>query len=117
MFELQLYKGLQADPLLFSKTGVVELGCNVHDWMLGYIYVVDTPYFTQTAEDGKGVINAPNGDYQLNIWHPRIQDEPEDLSTQLMINSDLTHIVRIKAELLPMISQFENNDDEFADYE
>jgi plastocyanin len=117
MFELQLYKGLQADPLLFSKIGVVELGCNVHDWMIGYIYVVDTPYFTQTDKDGKGSVTLPNGNYQINVWHPRIKDKSEDLSSQLMIDSDLTKTVRIKGKLSPMISQFENGNDEFSDYE
>lgn len=42
-FQLQLYKDQSPEPLPFDQQGKVELGCNVHDWMLGYIYVVDTP--------------------------------------------------------------------------
>ena len=47
-FELGLYKGNVYPPLQFDKPGVVVLGCNIHDGMLGYIVVVDTPYFALT---------------------------------------------------------------------
>ena len=52
-FELLLKRGMEEDPLLFDKNGIVELGCNVHDWMLGYIYIVDTPYFSHTNKQGQ----------------------------------------------------------------
>src|ERR1700683_3553417 len=33
-FELPLYAGSEAQPVLFDKPGVVVLGCNIHDWMI-----------------------------------------------------------------------------------
>ena len=39
--ELPLYKGTTHPPLLFDVPGLVILGCNIHDDMLGYIIVVD----------------------------------------------------------------------------
>ena len=42
-FELPLYMGTPAQPVLFDKPGVVKLGCNIHDWMIGYVYVTDSP--------------------------------------------------------------------------
>jgi len=48
-FELPLYSGTPAAPVLFDKVGVVLLGCNIHDWMIGYIYVTDAPYFGKTT--------------------------------------------------------------------
>jgi len=72
IFNLKLYSGVPADPVLFDKPGVVVLGCNIHDWMLAYVYVVDTPYFAKT-KDGRGRIDAlPAGSYQLRIWHPNL---------------------------------------------
>lgn len=117
VFELQLYKGLNADPLLFSKTGVVELGCNVHDWMLGYIYVVDTPYFGKT--DGKGMLNltVPDGTYNLVLWNPRIQDSPDSLSSPVAIDGDRSIERQIKQALLPNTMAVEADNDEFADYD
>ena len=42
-FELKLYTGTPANPVLFDRPGVVVLGCNIHDQMVGWILVVDTP--------------------------------------------------------------------------
>lgn len=74
-FELRLYQGTPSQPLLFEKPGVVVLGCNIHDWMVGYIYVTDEPLFGVT--DAKGALRldqVPPGRYQATLWHPRSED-------------------------------------------
>src|SRR5581483_226878 len=76
-FELYLPKGERssADAVVFDKPGVVALGCNIHDWMLAYILVVDTPWFTQTDRNGHAALaDLPAGGYRLVVWHPRITD-------------------------------------------
>jgi plastocyanin len=54
----------------FDKPGVVQLLCNIHSAMLGYIVVVDTPYYAQA--DGSGAFSikgvAP-GEYEVSAWH------------------------------------------------
>lgn len=75
-FELPLYKGKAAAPIMLDKPGVVVLGCNIHDWMMGYIVVVDTPYFSKTGADGRSELhNVPPGDYKVFVWHPDMKDE------------------------------------------
>ena len=71
-FELKLYLGEPAAPVRFDIPGIVTLGCNIHDWMLGYIVVVDTPYFTQSGPDGHLALDLPAGRYRLWAWHPRM---------------------------------------------
>ncbi|WP_418134762.1 methylamine utilization protein [Acidovorax carolinensis] len=73
-FELKLYAGTPANPVLFDQPGVVVLGCNIHDQMVGWILVVDTPYYAQTiAATGKAQIdNVPAGSYRLRTWHARL---------------------------------------------
>lgn len=68
-FELPLYSGQPGSPVRFDSPGVVELGCNIHDWMLGYIVIVDTPHFAITGKDGMVTIQAPAGKYRLQVWH------------------------------------------------
>ncbi len=68
-FEIPLYKGIPADPIVFKQEGVVTLGCNIHDWMSAYIVVVNTPYFAKTDQQGKLSLSIPEGDYQLHFWH------------------------------------------------
>lgn len=74
-FELPLFQGTTAAPVRFDQAGLVTVGCNIHDWMLAYIVVLDTPYFGKTGSDGRVQIDAPAGSYTLQVWHPRIQGE------------------------------------------
>lgn len=52
-FELPLFQGTTAAPVRFDQAGLVTVGCNIHDWMLGYIVVLDTPYFGKSGSDGR----------------------------------------------------------------
>ncbi len=53
-FELRLHhQGDAAQEVLFDKPGLVTLGCNIHDWMLGFVLVVDSPWFAQTDAQGR----------------------------------------------------------------
>lgn len=67
-FEIKLYSGVATNPIVFDKAGVVSLGCNIHDSMVGFIYVVDTPYFAKTDANGKAVINVPTGNIVYQVW-------------------------------------------------
>jgi len=75
-FELPLYMGTPAAPVLFDRPGVVVLGCNIHDWMVGYIYVSPTSHFAKTAD--RGVVRLPEvsaGAYEASVWHPRLRSD------------------------------------------
>ncbi len=70
-FELKLYGSSVVGMATFDKEGIVPLGCNIHDNMLAYIYVVGTPYFAATAESGDSRLDQlPPGDYTVKVWHP-----------------------------------------------
>ena len=68
-FELKLYIGTPANPVVFDQPGIAVLGCNIHDQMVGWIVVVETPYYAITGADGRAVIDAPPGNYRLRSWH------------------------------------------------
>ena len=80
-FEIQLYKDVSPKPIVFDKAGIVVLGCNIHDWMVGYVYVSDAPYITQTNEKGEWSLNLPPDDYTLTLWHPNL-DAPNNVQVQ-----------------------------------
>lgn len=74
-FELRLYKGTPSAPVVFDTPGVVVLGCNIHDWMLGYVYVTDDPWFAVSDEQGRLQLDGlPPGRYQVSLWHPQLPD-------------------------------------------
>ena len=83
-FELPLYIGTPSQPVVFDKPGPVALGCNIHDWMVAYIYVVATPHFAKTTADGKARLEGlPAGPYEARVWHPRLRGEAPAKSVTL----------------------------------
>src|SRR5580700_2199037 len=89
VFELPLYAGTDAPPVVFDKPGVVVLGCNIHDWMVGYIYVSDTPFFAKTEVAGTASIdNLPPGDYSVRVWHPSMEQGEETTARRVTLNVD-----------------------------
>jgi plastocyanin len=84
-FQLRLHhQGEAAQSIVFDQAGLVTLGCNVHDWMLGFIMVVDSPWFSQTDAAGRARLQyTPGKDQQLNLWHPQLADKESNLSRAL----------------------------------
>ena len=102
-FELPLYKGDKYPPVVFDQAGIVVLGCNIHDSMLGYVVVVDTPHFGVT--DAKGMVHVddvPSGDYVLQVWTPRVRPSSLPATQRLTVASGSTAVeVRITGRLAP----------------
>ena len=95
-FELPLYKGQDADPVVFDKAGVVKVGCNIHDWMSAVILVLPTTHFAVTDANGVFKLTAlPAGSYALGAWH--------ELSRAKV--DDTVQVVRVGADGAPAVAQ------------
>lgn len=69
-FDLGLYKGGTSKTEVFETPGAVQLLCNIHSSMQGYVYVVDTPWFAQADGAGRFTIKGvPPGEYSVSVWH------------------------------------------------
>jgi hypothetical protein len=103
-FELPLYAGVPAQPVLFDKPGVVVLGCNIHDWMIGYIYVSESPWFAKTGADGKALLaDLPARAYTVRVWHPQLTTGEENTRKPVEIvagrRSEAAWTVELKPEV------------------
>lgn len=69
-FDLGRYRKDEPQPtVLFDQAGVIELGCEIHEHMRGYILVLDTPHFVKTDREGKfHLAGLPPGNYTLKAW-------------------------------------------------
>ncbi|HPU50498.1 MAG TPA: methylamine utilization protein [Burkholderiaceae bacterium] len=72
-FEIKLYVGTPTQPVVFDRPGTAVLGCNIHDKMVGFIHVVDTPYFARTGAAGGATLDLPPGEHRVRAWHPVLQ--------------------------------------------
>ncbi len=73
-FELKLYGHDETRVVHFDKPGTVALGCNIHDTMIGFVRVVDTPFAAKTNAAGVAVLHdAPSGKVMLHVWHPYLK--------------------------------------------
>jgi plastocyanin len=82
VFELPLYKGEDAPPVLFDKAGVVKIGCNL-----------PTPYYAMTDETGRFVLpGLPPGTYSLACWHELSKGKLEDTARRVEVGGNRTEI-------------------------
>jgi plastocyanin len=96
-FQLPLYKGEAHPPITFDRPGLVVLGCNIHDGMVGYIYVTDAPYFGKTEAVGSVQLKAlPVGDYRIAVWSPFIADPPASLIRSVHVDGSAPAPIRVE---------------------
>jgi plastocyanin len=74
-FQIKLYAGVPHTPIVFDKPGVAVLGCNIHDGMIAWVVVTDTPLWARSAAGGRArVADVPPGSYQLHVWHSSLAE-------------------------------------------
>lgn len=98
-FEIPLYAGTPAEPIVFDQPGVVTLGCNIHDWMKAYVFVTDTPYTAVTDDSGRATLEGvPPGEYGVRVWHARLDGEPEDTEQRVSVGADGAPALKVTIE-------------------
>jgi plastocyanin len=69
-FDTGLYKQGETYTQTFRHPGAVQLLCNIHASMLGFVVVVDTPYYAQAEASGAfSIKGVPPGEYEVSVWH------------------------------------------------
>ena len=92
-FEIKLYEGVPKEPILFDEPGVVVLGCNIHDLMLGYIFVSPWPEFMVTGGDGRATLRGETK--ELAVWHPWLENQNEPLRIPIEHSDDASVTVTL----------------------
>lgn len=88
-FEIKLYTGVPANPVVFDKAGVAVLGCNIHDNMAAWVLVAPTPYAGVAGADGRvNLQGVPPGSYTLQVWHPGLPPGSAALQQPLQLGRE-----------------------------
>lgn len=103
-FDQKLYSGVAAAPQVFDKAGTVVLGCNIHDRMVAYVKVVDSPFFAKTDGAGVAKIALPAaGKYTVSAWHYNQSAPVADLS--VAVKTDAAAPLMFRIALKPPVAE------------
>lgn len=87
-FQIKLYAGVPHTPIVFDKPGVAVLGCNIHDGMIAWVVVTDTPLWGLSTASGQArVADVPVGNYELHVWHSSLAETVPPQSTALAVGA------------------------------
>jgi len=103
-FELKLYSGVPTSPILFDKVGTVVLGCNIHDQMVAYVQVVNTPFFGKTDMSGRVKLDGlVNGKYALKAWYFKMAPNEAAMEQPITYQgADLNASVKLSVKAVPV---------------
>jgi hypothetical protein len=114
-FDFRLQPGESNNVMDFTEPGVIAMGCNIHDWMSGYVMVVDTPFYSLTNEDGLATFaNVPTNEYHLKAWHPQMaKDELAEQHLVMPVNAQIK--LQLTQPMAPIPSQKSLDDFDFLE--
>ncbi|MDH5681341.1 MAG: hypothetical protein OEZ36_07135 [Spirochaetota bacterium] len=73
------------------KTGLIEVLCDAHDFMQGYIWVLPHPYGAVTNDDGSfKLTDVPAGSYKLKVWHEALGEKVVSVDVKAGQDSKVT---------------------------
>ncbi|WP_338367045.1 methylamine utilization protein [uncultured Pseudoalteromonas sp.] len=104
-FQLKLYSGQPKEPVTFDQQGVVVLGCNIHDSMVGYIYVANSEHVYKTSRMGKLSLDITSLPTTLSVWHP-LQTAPLENKKMIMINDNNKLLIEVNTSAPPPRNTF-----------
>ncbi|WP_426359372.1 hypothetical protein ACPUVO_03760 [Pseudocolwellia sp. HL-MZ19] len=117
-FSVKIRSGEQIMKTDFTTVGDVSMGCNIHDWMSGYMLIVDTPFFAKSDENGSSeiIIDKP-GQYKVVVWHPQMDETDNRIAKTINVNSATEVSMQLSKPMFDIPTQQNEDDFDFlSDY-
>jgi plastocyanin len=101
-FEFVLAPGETSAPQRLDQSGVVAVGCNIHDSMVAYLYVSSAPWAQLSDAQGHAKLrDLPAGRYEIRVWQPRLRPGRPDLVRRVVDLRDPGSQLTFQLALLP----------------
>ncbi len=72
-------------PKKLTRAGMHRVDCDAHNWMRGWVYAADNPYYAVTAKGGQYEIDGvPPGAYTVVFWQEGLGEQTK----QVMVEPD-----------------------------
>jgi plastocyanin len=99
-FELRLYGRDESRSVRFNNPGIIAIGCNIHDQMVAFIAVVDTPFAAKTDAAGVArIAGLPPGQAAMRAWHPYMRAPANMVEQAVTIQRDGVTAQSVQAQL------------------
>lgn len=101
-FQFVISQGETSLPVEFDRTGIVAIGCNIHDQMIAYAVVSDAAFAIVTDDKGHATIgDVPNGKFRVTLWHPQLPFDAAPVEAALDVTGGTASFTRS----LPVVAE------------
>lgn len=77
------FQGVKQTKKFAKPEVMVTLKCDVHPWMIGYVGVLEHPYFGVTGADGGFELkDLPPGEYVIEAWHEKLGVQSQNITIE-----------------------------------
>ena len=91
-FDLGKYAQGKSKSLVFQKSGLVNVYCDIHSNMEAFVLVLPNAWFAQPDGEGRFVLPpVPAGTYTVRVWHPDLGET----TTSVTVADDATRDLEI----------------------
>ena len=84
-FDIPLYTDVPKQDVVLQNSGIVKLGCNIHDWMIAYIYVHESQFLKKVNSSPVIFDGVLAGTYEVRVWNPRFRNTKRILKKVLTV--------------------------------
>ncbi|MCG8440326.1 MAG: hypothetical protein MI723_00815, partial [Caulobacterales bacterium] len=85
-FDLRLFGRGEPRVVDFDRAGTVAVGCNIHDNMIAYLRIVETPFADRTSDEGAVLLaDAPAGAGTVRVWHPDLRAKDNQIAQEIVV--------------------------------
>ena len=99
-FELKLFARDQSRSIRVDKTGIIAIGCNIHDAMSAFLFVSANRWAQRTERGIATFRDAPSGPSKITVWHPYLRTPSLTISRTLRLG-DGAHLESFAVKLRP----------------
>lgn len=72
LFNLAMPIKGQKIPKPLPRAGLVDVKCDVHSWMQGYVWVTENPAAVSDKQGAFDIKDVPAGTYTVTAWHEKL---------------------------------------------